>query len=177
VWFVRRKYPDAPHYEVSGTLLGTDECGTWIGCHKGERVRMPTGEERSMEYTGVVCIPVDDWFAMQYWHEHPEVDLYVDIASPAVWSSDKVTVVDLDFDVIRWNQSKGGAVELVDEDEFEDHRVALNYPDELQASARRAAQDVLACVQAATPPFTVAHARRWLDELLGLEGEAIRALD
>ena len=167
MWFVRRKYPDAPHYEMSGVLLGTDTCGTWIGCRRGDPVRLPTGEERPMEYSGVVCIPASDWFAMHYWHEHPEVDLYVDIATPAVITANAATVIDLDFDVIRWNAATGGHVELVDEDEFEQHRVELEYPQEIEAAERKAATDVLARCEAEEPPFSVKHARRWLESLLG----------
>jgi protein associated with RNAse G/E len=151
---------------MSGSVIGEDECGTWFGCTKGDPVRLPNGDERPMEYSGLVCLPHDDWFAMHYWHAHPEVELYVDISTPVVRTADAVTVIDLDFDVIRWNRAMGGHVSLVDEDEFEQHRVELSYPDDLQAAARRAAQDVLARVTRREKPFNLETVAPWLDALL-----------
>lgn len=40
--------------------------------------------------------------------------------------------IDLDLDVVRWLD---GSVEIIDVEEFEEHRVALDYPGELVAGA------------------------------------------
>jgi len=166
VGLVRRKWPDSPHYEGFGVVLGRGGHGTWVGCKKGNRVKLPSGEERAGEYNVVSYVPDDDWFVMHAWHEHPEVELYVDICAPAVWSPSQVTVIDLDFDVIRWNAAKGGEVELVDEDEFEEHRSTLRYPEEIEAGARRAAVDVLDRVTRRVDPFNPSCVEPWLSVLL-----------
>jgi protein associated with RNAse G/E len=168
VWLVRRKFPDAPHYEMSGVVLGQDEFGTWIGTKAGATVRLPSRDERPADYDAVFCVPREDWFLAHFWLGHPAVEIYVDICSPAAWTDGRVTVIDLDFDVIRWNAAKGGTVELVDEDEFEEHRVSLGYPDDLQDAARRAAKDVLARVTAGDNPFNLAAASRWIEALSAL---------
>jgi protein associated with RNAse G/E len=165
MWIVRRKWPDSPHYEMSGVVLGDDEYGTWLGSKAGTPVRTPSGEERTGDYSAVFCVPRDDWYFVHFWVGHPEVEIYVDICAPAEWATDKVSMVDLDFDVIRWNAAKGGHVQLVDEDEFEEHRVSLAYPDDLEANARRAAQDVLGRATRGEPPFNLDCAAPWLTAL------------
>jgi protein associated with RNAse G/E len=166
VWATRRKWPDGPHYEVLTTVLGEDEHGTWLGAPVGTRVILPDRSEREGQFPVVSCVPRDEWWFAQFWFEHPEVDIYVDICTPARWVDDRVIVVDLDFDVIQWNAAKGGHVSLVDEDEFEQHRVELAYPDELQADARRSAADVVTRMERGEPPFNVACATPWLAQLL-----------
>jgi uncharacterized protein len=162
----RRKWPDAPHYEMTGRVLGEDDYGIWVGARAGSKVVLPNRTEIPGERNAVWCVPRDEWFLVHFWHGHPEVDTYVDICTPAVWSELEVKMVDLDFDVVVWSEARGGHVELVDEDEFEEHSVAFDYPEDLVVNARRAAADVFARVQAREAPFTLAAADRWL-RLLG----------
>jgi len=166
VWVERRKWPDSPHYGMTGRVLGEDEFGVWVGALPGSRVLMPDGSERPGERPAVWCLPRTDWFLLHFWQGHPEVDLYVDIATPPVWNERGARMVDLDFDVIVWNAARGGRVELVDVDEFEQHRVTLAYPESLIAEARRAAEDVLARVTAGDAPFCQPSVQPWLDRLL-----------
>lgn len=162
LWITRRKWPDAPHYELEGVVLGDDECGIWLGSQAGVKFRLPNRDEITTEYPAVFCVPRHDWFLAHFWLGHPEVEIYVDICAPAEWSPEAVSVIDLDFDVIRWNAAKGGHAELVDEEEFEEHRITLRYPEELQASARKAAQEVLARVTRRDAPFNLEAAAPWV---------------
>jgi protein associated with RNAse G/E len=73
-----------------------------------------------------------------------------------------VRLVDLDFDVIVWRDR---SVELVDEDEFEQHRVELGYPDELVAAARAESARVFEQVAAGVPPFSLSTAAPWMQTL------------
>lgn len=168
LWVKRRKWPDGAHYEMQGIVLGDDEHGVWLGSRQGTLIRMPSGALRPGDHDAVWCAPHDDWFLLHFWDEHPAVEIYVDICTPARWSATDVVVIDLDFDVIRWNAARGGGVELVDEDEFELHRVQLDYPQQLQDDARRAARDVLERVRLEEPPFNRASAEAWLKRLLQL---------
>jgi uncharacterized protein len=161
----RRKWPDSPHYEMNGIVLGEDEHGVWVGGRAGSLIVLPDGSERRGEHDAVWCMPHDDWYLLHFWQGHPEVDIYVDICTPAQWTDRRVSVIDLDFDVIAWTKALGGGVELVDEDEFEQHRVELDYPVDLQDNARRAAADVLARVRRGEPPFRLECAEPWLAAL------------
>jgi protein associated with RNAse G/E len=165
VWATRRKWPDGPHYEALTTVLGEDAYGTWLGARTGTRVILPDRTERAAQFDVVTCVPREDWYMASFWSGHPEVAIYVDICTPATWTRERVTVIDLDFDVIAWTDAKGAGIELVDEDEFEQHRVALGYPEDLQRNARRAASDVVARMRAGAPPFSVACATPWFAKL------------
>ncbi len=164
----RRKWPDSPHYEVSPRVLGDDAHGTWFGSRKGGTIKGPSGKEFLGEQDAIFCVPSSDWYLVHYWQDHPSVAIYVDICTPATWSDGLVSVIDLDLDVVRWTAAKGGHVELLDDDEFEEHRIALGYPDQLQADARRAAADILDRVTRAEPPFTLEAAAPWFAALAAL---------
>jgi protein associated with RNAse G/E len=99
------------------------------------------------------------WFLAHYLKGHPEIEIYIDIAAPAAWSSRGAKLVELDLDVVVWND--GRPVELVDEDEFEEHRLALGYPDEISTTARTAASRVLEAAATGAAPFNFGTARPW----------------
>ena len=114
-------------------------------------------------YPVLWCLPHERWFLAHYLLGHPDLDVYIDIAAPPVWSGRTVKVVDLDLDVIVWND--GREVELVDEDEFELHRVQLGYPDDVVVGARASAERVLREATAGEPPFDADTAGRWFRAL------------
>ena len=105
VWVERRKWPDLPHYGVTGLVLGEDEHGVWVGARSSVIVA-PDGTERRGERPAVWCLPRTDWFLIHAW---------------------------------------------------------------LGEDIGRAAADVLDRVRAATAPFAMACANRWLD--LVMQGE------
>ena len=167
VWIERRKWKDTPHYGAQAVFLGEDEHGRWAGTLPGNRCYKANGPEWIGTYPTVWCLPRDGWFLAHHLVGHAEVDIYIDIAAPAVWSDRGATLVDLDLDVLVWND--GRPVELVDEDEFELHRVELAYPDEIVAAARAAAAEILEQATAGDPPFDRATAAPWLRALEGLD--------
>lgn len=58
--------------------------------------------------------------------------------------------MDLDLDVVR---RFDGSAEILDEDEFAEHRVRYGYPPEVTDHAERAASAMLAAVTSGTEPF------------------------
>jgi protein associated with RNAse G/E len=161
VWIQRRKWKNSPHYGSEGVFLGEDEHGRWLGAQPGNRMYKGTGPILRGKYPVVWCVPSDGWFLAHYLIGHPDLEIYVDVAAPAVWSDRSVKIVDLDLDVIVWKD--GRPVELVDEDEFERHRVELGYPEEVATAARVAATRILASATAAAAPFNTDAAARWFD--------------
>jgi protein associated with RNAse G/E len=77
------------------------------------------------------------------------------------WTGRTVTMADLDLDVVL---RRDGSLVLDDEDEFEDHRVELDYPDHLVRLARRTADEVLAAVRDGAEPFGAVGAA-WLAQV------------
>lgn len=61
----------------------------------------------------------------QFYPTHPEVSVYIDIATPPEWDGSRLTFIDLDLDVIR---RLNGSVEIIDQDDFEENRTAYDYP-------------------------------------------------
>jgi protein associated with RNAse G/E len=82
--------------------------------------------------------------------------------------------VDLDLDVIKMSSehlsdplewmAAPGETFVDDEDEFEEHRVALNYPEGVVAAAQASCQELKAAVRDGVPPYDGTH-ERWLAEL------------
>lgn len=168
IWLERRKFPDTAHYGVRARYLGEDDHGVWAGARPGHEVRKGDDESFKGPQTVVWCVPRDGWYLIHYLYGHPNLDIYIDIATPAVWNERGARLIDLDLDVVVWNNADGRGVELVDEDEFELHRVALDYPQELVKRARRAGRDVLAAATAGTVPFAVTTAEAWVEALARL---------
>jgi predicted RNA-binding protein associated with RNAse of E/G family len=162
-----RKWPDSPHWEFDAVRLGVDGHGTWLGIERGTLLASPTRAFHAVA-DHVTLVPHDAWSLATFYGEDPLLDsvrpfdLYVDIATPAVWHDDGlVRAVDLDLDVIRGTT---GRVWVDDEDEFASHRVSLGYPDDVVERAVSSAQDVMAQVQAGAPPYDGTHLA-WITRL------------
>jgi protein associated with RNAse G/E len=85
-----------------------------------------------------------------YWSIDDEIELYVDVTTTPVWTPEGVTAVDLDLDVVRW---RGGPVQVLDEDEFDQHREALAYPADVVEGARETAAWLAEAIRSRTEPF------------------------
>ena len=85
----------------------------------------------------------------------------MDITTPPEWVGSTVTMADLDLDVETFGD---GPPVLRDEDEFEEHRIEMAYPEAITAGARAAAAEVLELLRTRSEPFGEV-ARRWLREI------------
>lgn len=163
-----RKWPDSPHWEFEATKLGADAHGHWVGLLKGTWLSRP-GAGFGAQCDQVVLIPYDEWWVATFYGDDAErpVDIYVDIATPAVWDDTETTIttVDLDLDVIR---GPSGRVWVDDEDEFADHQVSLGYSADLIDGASRSCSEVLAAVTGRAVPFDGATSDAWLARLRNL---------
>lgn len=153
------KYDGSLHWHFTMHPLGSDEHGVWLGAPHGTPVQR--GNERPIPSPAfTLLIPRDDWWTA-VWNAaagatpfHYEV--YVDVTTPATWEPRRVTMVDLDLDVVR---TRTGECSIHDEDEFAEHAPAFGYPPDVVASARRSADLLLERVAARTEPFDrVGHA-------------------
>ena len=161
-----RKYPDTQHWQYEVSPLAEDGHGVWLWAPPGAPARR--GDEPPVLFPSTTLHLVSgDWWG-GYWQESGEPEVYIDICTPAIWSEGRVTMIDLDLDVIR---ERSGAVHVLDEDEFAEHQVALGYPRDLIEDARAACERVRAMLERDEEPFaTVAAAR--LAEALALQEAA-----
>ena len=138
-----RKWDGSPHWSTDAELLGEDEYGVWLGRRTGGVESRP-GRSYVATTDNVVLIPHDgEWVASFFPPEHPDrVRVYVDIATDVQWNATTraLTAIDMDLDVIRTDDDRG--VWIDDEEEFEEHRVQMGYPDDLAATMRATAKHV-----------------------------------
>lgn len=157
LWIERRKWRDIPHYAHEGWLLGEDEDGVWIGLRAGSPVHRGDDVLFYGKHDGLMLAPRgSEWLA---WFPREErFDLYVDIVCDMTHTPESITMIDLDLDVVRYPD---GRVELLDEDEFEEHQLRYGYPSDVVSAARHAGDEVLAAVRANEPPFDGEAAAYW----------------
>lgn len=153
-----RKWPDHPHWQLETEHLGSDRYGRWLWRAPGWKMRKGDAAPIVARHPAVMLIPDDGWYTA-LWNLEGSTVLYVDIATPAVWDGDRVTMVDLDLDVV---VTAGGGVAVHDEDEFAEHQVTLRYPPELVAGARDSLEQIVSAVSVPTEPFA-STAAGWLD--------------
>jgi uncharacterized protein len=151
---VYSKYDGSPHRDYPARRLAEDDLGTWLGVTAGT-------ESVYHGRPSVVLVPHDAWWTAMFNPPPRTSEVYCDITSPAHWQErDTVALVDLDLDVVRRRVT--GLVQLLDEDEFADHRVRFGYPDELVTQARGAAEWLFEALGDGTEPFAAAY-RKWLN--------------
>jgi uncharacterized protein len=154
------KYDGTPHRGYPALHLGEDEHGVWLG------VPLNRFDEAEFKYDDpyVLLVPQDSWWTALFNAPSRRTEIYCDVATPADWSgTGRVRFADLDLDVRRRRGT--GAVELVDEDEFEVNRARFGYPQDVVEQARSAANWLVKALSTATEPF----ARRyhdWLDKVV-----------
>jgi uncharacterized protein len=164
VRMVFTKWGDRAHWEFDALLLGHDEHGSWLGAPAGTWCTRP-GASYCAEQHYVVLVPDDGWFVASFYDPGgppPQgmVDVYVDIATPAAWATDRVTVTDLDLDVLR---GRSGRTWVDDEDEFAAAR--RGYPDDVVRQALSTCADTLEAVRYRRPPYDAVVSEHWLDRL------------
>ncbi len=123
--------------------------GTSIQSYRGEQVvRIP--------FTALFWPDADRWWNV--YHNHwtiqrggqrwsPEV--YANVSLPASFDGATIRWVDMDLDVTIRN----GIVELLDEDEFEEHRARWKYPEHTVLRSLEAASALQELARGRTPPL------------------------
>ena len=159
-----KKWGDRQHYRFDLERLGRDEHGTWLAARPPVTVTAGPRAPFDMQQTFVTVVPDDDWWIATFYAPRlAEIDIYVDIATPATWVSEAhITSVDLDLDVVRYRVD--GRIEIVDEDELEEHTVLYGYPDDIVQRAKDAADEIVRAMADRREPFGEV-GWTWLDQL------------
>jgi protein associated with RNAse G/E len=153
------KYDGSPHRGYPALHLGEDEHGVWLG------VPLNRFDEADFKYDDpyVLLVPQDAWWTALFNAPTRRTEIYCDVATPADWSgTGRVRFHDLDLDVRRRRGT--GAVELVDEDEFEVNSARFGYPSDVVEHARSAANWLVNALSTGTEPFAGGY-HAWLDKV------------
>ena len=156
------KWGGRPHWRYDVELLGEDVYGRWAACRPGTSLRKADDPPKRQQWWFVMVVPhAGHWMAV--WNETFKYEIYVDVTGAPEWSAGEVSAVDLDLDVVRWRDD--GRVEVLDEDEFDDHRVRLRYPADVVADARATTAWLVDAVASRREPFGDV-GPRWLHEAI-----------
>ena len=147
------KWDGSLHWHFDVDRLGEDEHGVWLGGADNTQVRRGS-EPPIMSPAFALLIPESGWWTATFNSGGGDSPFgyiaYVDICTPAAWEGSTVTAVDLDLDVA---MRPDGGVELLDEDEFADHLVAMAYPERAIDQARVAAASIYRLMEVRGEPF------------------------
>jgi protein associated with RNAse G/E len=143
------------HRSVALDGFEADGSGHWGYIRPGADVVTYDGSMSRFGFESLVCFPSGGWWSALFLIGAP-VDLHVDIATPASVVDGIVTTIDLDLDVV----VRAGKTELLDVDEFEQHRVVHGYPDSHVRAAEHAALFVPTLIAAGAFPFDGSHTAR-----------------
>lgn len=154
-----RKWPDRLHWQLEAERLGEDVHGVWLLVPRSTVARRGREPAVQTPYGFVMLVPEAEFWLVEFYWDHPQHPVYVNIGTPPEWHGDRVTQIDLDLDVIR---RPDGGVEVVDEDEFLDHQVRYEYPLELVEDARAATDRAVGLLNDHTEPFGAA-AQPWIE--------------
>lgn len=156
---VYTKYDGSRHRDYPAQKLAEDDLGTWLGVTAGT-ASVYHGRPSVEKIPFVLLVPHSAWWTAMFNPPPRTSEVYCDITTPARWE-DALTValIDLDLDVVRRRST--GLIQLLDEDEFADHRLRFGYPDELVIHARAAAAKLLGALGDGTEPFASTY-RKWL---------------
>ena len=161
-----RKWPDRKHWQYAVERLGEDEHGQWFWAPAGNRLQRGDEPPKPAKQLYVLLVTPDGWWS-PLWNDADDIEVYVDIATPAQWNGETVTMIDLDLDVVRF---RDGRVLIDDEDEFLEHQVAYGYPPDLIEKARAVTNEIEAMVTARVEPFG-AVGEAWLARALAIDAE------
>jgi protein associated with RNAse G/E len=162
-----RKWNGQRHWQFVMRRLGEDEHGLWLWSPPGTAMQRGHEPVRRSTTVNLKLIPEDRWWTA-IWSYQRRAALYVDVVTPPTWEGSVVTMVDIDLDVVRWAD---GRVEVLDEDEFLEHQVEMEYPPRLVDTARATAAKLAVAVESRHEPFG-AVGEKWLHQALDLAGHA-----
>ena len=158
VRFDGRKWPDQLHWQLEARVLGQDEHGVWLYIPAGTMARRGDEPARPFKIGFVSVVPDGEWWVGEFYWDHPNYAVYINIGTPPEWHGDRVHQIDLDLDVVRYLD---GTVEVLDEEDFATHQRIYAYPDYVVAAARSASERAAAMLESYAEPFGSA-AMTWL---------------
>ena len=137
-------------------ILAEDEWGRWLWTPPGSTAQRGDDPARTFNHLNVKLIAPGEWWSA-IWNDSGGYDVYVDIITPAAWRRDRVTMIDLDLDVVRLAD---GRVVVADEEEFAAHQVAYSYPEAVIEKTRRVTDNLHRHISAGAEPFSEVGATR-----------------
>lgn len=149
------KFDRRVHYTFPATLTYRNDTVIRASYPIGTVIRHHTrGLDFIEKYDSEVWAWTDRWYNV-FVNRHADGSLYsfyCNIAMPAEILLPEIRWIDLDLDVRIFAD---GRYELLDEDEFEEHRLKYGYPTDVQEKAQSAVQEILDLARRRQEPFSI----------------------
>ncbi|MEJ8303437.1 DUF402 domain-containing protein [Saccharibacillus sacchari] len=135
------KYGNIAHYDWEMTLLEEREGFLIAEGKSGRQLKHYTkGQTFTIPHASLEVYALQEGFTVSFdILDGDVISIYCNVSEPCIHDGADVSFIDLDLDLL-WNKALGWHV--VDEEEFEDNRRRLNYPDHVAAYARQALHDL-----------------------------------
>jgi protein associated with RNAse G/E len=114
------------------------------------KIQEADGKEWTSRIPGVSFFIPGEWFNVVALLEEQGVRYYCNVASPPYTAGRVLTYIDYDLDVIRL---PGGEVHVVDQEEYERHRVAYHYSEAVHSKVQAGLQALLQRIADGGAPF------------------------
>lgn len=124
-------------------------------------IRESDGKEWISRIPAVSFFIPGKWFNAVALLEPGGIRYYCNIASPPYLHEGILTYIDYDLDVIR---SADGSRHVVDQDEYEQHKIAYHYPEVVQDKVGAALSELLERIERGAAPFNDDAVHRYYEE-------------
>jgi uncharacterized protein len=149
------KYDQQVHLQFTAEIV--DDDGDQV------RIRYPLGTRIQHHTRGLLFreeTNTEVWLWRSRWYNvfvnlYPDgsaKSFYCNVAQPVVLDSVRLYWIDLDLDV---KVRPDGSYDILDEDEFEVHRLKYGYPADVQIKARQAVTEILDLARSRQGPFAL----------------------
>lgn len=147
------KYPDQPHYESTMDLVEKrDNLYILYGPPNRTLTHHTRGTEFVFEERSVELYFNDRWYTVACVIDAGGCidSYYCNIAMPCILAGNEAHFIDMDLDVIL---QKDLSYEVIDREEFEEHKVIFGYPEDLVAETEMALKVLIEDIESRSFPF------------------------
>ncbi|MDL2292787.1 DUF402 domain-containing protein [Acholeplasma sp. OttesenSCG-928-E16] len=90
-----------------------------------------------------------NWYNVIFMFKETNITYYVNIASPTLYDEEAIKYIDYDLDV----KVIDGEIRILDEKEFNDHALKMNYPEIIKNKVLDTLRDVILLIETKSIPF------------------------
>jgi protein associated with RNAse G/E len=152
IWYENWQVPSADLHP----LHQTESMQVFV--NHGTRIREADGKEWMSKVPGVTFFLPQAWYNIVALLESGGVRYYCNVASPFTYYEQIVTYIDYDLDVIRL---PNGSIHVVDEEEYQQHRIQYQYSDTVETRVRAGLDELLGRMKNQQAPFQDEEAQRY----------------
>ncbi|RSL32564.1 DUF402 domain-containing protein [Salibacterium salarium] len=105
----------------------------------------------------------DKWFNMIGMVRYDGIHFYCNIGTPFVWDEEALKYIDYDLDIKVFPDM---TYHILDEDEYEDHKVKMGYPPEIQTKVLEALEELQSWIYQRKGPFAPQFVEKWYERFL-----------